>query len=113
MAEKVRKLMEEMVPEFEDLVKRELCTRTEVQNLARRRERLEYSLVKRAPTREDFLRCLELEMNLESLIRVRRRKAGMSELPRGLSTGLSRSSLSDSSRGGAPRKNKKKNKCQK
>ena len=52
MADRVRKLMEGMVPEFEDLVRRELCSEHEVKQLVRRREKAEYLLHRREPTRE-------------------------------------------------------------
>ena len=39
MADRVRKLMEDMVPEFDDLVRRKLCSEHEVKQLIRRREK--------------------------------------------------------------------------
>ena len=42
MADRVREVMESMVPELEDMQRRGLCTSSEVKQLARRRERLEY-----------------------------------------------------------------------
>ena len=42
MADRVREVMESMVPELEDLQRRKLCTPGEVKQLARRRERFEY-----------------------------------------------------------------------
>ena len=77
MAERVQAIMEAMVPELEDLRKRGLCTLPEVKALIKRREAAEYRLARRAPTREDYLTALQLEMNLESLIRLRRKRLGM------------------------------------
>ena len=77
MADRVRKLMEDMVPEFDDLVRRKLCSEHEVKQLIRRREKAEYLLHRREPTREDFLRAAELEMNLEQLIKCRRKRLGL------------------------------------
>eukprot|EP00966_Prymnesium_polylepis_P000946 21489-Prymnesium_polylepis.1 len=77
MADRVRALMEGMVPEFEDLVRRKLCTEHEVKQLIKRREKAEYLLHRREPTRDDFLRAAELEMNLERLIKCRRKRLGL------------------------------------
>ena len=71
MADRVRSRMEQMVPELEDLQNRGLCTLREVKLLARRREHHEYLMAGRAPTREDFLHYLQLEMNLEALLKLR------------------------------------------
>ena len=77
MAERVRAIMEAMVPEFEDLRKRGLCDEGEVKALVKRREAAEYRLARRAPTKEDFLHAIQLEMNLAALIRLRRKRMGM------------------------------------
>ena len=44
MADRVRKLMEGMVPEFEDLIRRQLCNAQEIKQLVKRREKAEYLL---------------------------------------------------------------------
>ena len=77
MAERVQAILEAMLPELEDLKRRELCSAAEVKALIRKREAAEYRIHRRAPTREDFLLALQLELNLEALIRVRRRKKNM------------------------------------
>jgi tetratricopeptide (TPR) repeat protein len=77
MADRVQELMEAMVPELEDLTKRSLCSALEVKALIRKREQAEYALHKRAPMRDDFLRALQLEMNLEKLLHARRRRTGL------------------------------------
>ena len=43
----------------------------EVKLLAKRREHHEYLIAGRAPSKEDFLRYLQLEMNLEALLKLR------------------------------------------
>ena len=77
MADRVNEIMEAMVPELEDLRKRGLCTVTEVKALVKRRENAEYSMNRRQPKRSDFLTAVQLEMNLEALIRVRRKRIGL------------------------------------
>ena len=53
MAERVRALMEAMVPELEDLTRRGVCTEQEAKQLAKRRERFEY-LLHRCAARHAF-----------------------------------------------------------
>ena len=77
MADRVIEIMEAMIPEFEDLRKRGLCSPAEVKALIKRRENAEYSMNRRQPARADFLTAIQLEMNLESLIKVRRKRMGM------------------------------------
>ncbi|EOD34666.1 hypothetical protein EMIHUDRAFT_111205 [Emiliania huxleyi CCMP1516] len=84
MADRVREVMESMVPELEDVQRRGLCSASEVKALVRRRERFEYLVHRRSPlaarpraTRDDFLRYLQLEMNFEALLKCRRRRLGM------------------------------------
>ena len=77
MADHVQSIMEAMVPELEDLRKRGLCSPSELKVLVHRREQAEYLLNRRAPKRNDFLQALQLEMNFEGLLRVRRKRMGM------------------------------------
>ena len=49
MADRVREVMESMVPELEDVQRRGLCSASEVKALVRRRERFEYLVHRRAP----------------------------------------------------------------
>ena len=55
MADRVIEIMEAMIPEFEDLRKRGLCSPAEVKALIKRRENAEYSMNRRQPARADFL----------------------------------------------------------
>ena len=77
MADAVRRIMEDMVPELEDLQKRGLASAREVRQLAKRRERLEYAIAKPGAARDDFLRYLQLELNLASLVACRRKRLSM------------------------------------
>ena len=77
MADRVNEILEGMVPELEDLRRRGLCTPQEVKALLRRREDAEYRINRRQPSRSDFLTAVELEINLESLLRVRRKRIGL------------------------------------
>ena len=77
MADRVNEILENMVPQLEDLRKRGLCSASEVKSLVRRREAHEYRLNRPASTKHDFLTALQLEMNLEQLVKVRRKKMGL------------------------------------
>ena len=56
MADTVQYLMEEMVPELEDLAKK-YFTKGEVKAIVQKRQNFEYQLKRRAPIKADFLRC--------------------------------------------------------
>ncbi len=58
MADTVRYLMEEMIPELEDLEKKGYFSRAEVKAIAQKRQDFEYSLKRRAALKRDFLRCV-------------------------------------------------------
>ena len=56
MADTVRYLMEEMIPELDDLERRGYFTRAELKQVVKRRQDFEYALKRRAAHKEDFLR---------------------------------------------------------
>lgn len=74
MADTVRYHTEEMVPELQDLEKRGFFSRPELKQIAHKRTDFEYLLKRRATLREDFLRYIEYEKQVEAL-RVARRKS--------------------------------------
>eukprot|EP00897_Mesotaenium_endlicherianum_P009985 jgi/Mesen1/9014/ME000565S08343 len=92
MADTVQYLLEEMVPEVEDLEKRGLFTRVEIKQIVKARTNFEYRLKRRATLKEDFQRYVEYEIKLEAL-RKFRKKALVRELK--ASKLRWRSSLSD------------------
>jgi hypothetical protein len=57
MADTVRYIMEEMVPELEEFVKQRYFSRKEVKQIVKRRQEFEYALKRRAALKEDYLRC--------------------------------------------------------
>ena len=57
MADTVRYLMEQMVPELEDMQKKRYFSRQEVKEIVRKRQEFEYKLKRKAALKEDFLRC--------------------------------------------------------
>jgi U3 small nucleolar RNA-associated protein 6 len=57
MADTVRYMMEEMIPELEDMVKQQYFSKQEVKQIVKRRQDFEYLLKRRSVLKEDFLRC--------------------------------------------------------
>ena len=57
MADTVRYLMEEMIPELEDLEERGYFTRAEIKQIVKRRTDFEYLLKRRAAVKADYLKC--------------------------------------------------------
>lgn len=58
MADTVRYLMEEMVPELEDMHKKRYFSKQEIREIVKRRQDFEYKLKRKAALKEDFLRCV-------------------------------------------------------
>ena len=56
MADTVRYLMEDMIPELQDLEARGYFSKAELKEVARRRMDFEYRLKRRAALKEDYLR---------------------------------------------------------
>lgn len=57
MADTVRYLMEEMIPELEELEKKGYFSRSEIRQIVQKRQDFEYALKRRATLKKDFLRC--------------------------------------------------------
>lgn len=74
MADIVRRLLEEMVPELEDLEKRGYFSKTEIKQIVQRRQDFEYALRRRAALKSDFLRYADYELALERLRQLRRKQ---------------------------------------
>ncbi len=71
MADRVREVMEAMVPELDDMLKRNLLRPEELDALTKRRQALEYKCHQLKPDKANFLHYLELELNLEQLLKYR------------------------------------------
>ncbi|PRW57423.1 U3 small nucleolar RNA-associated 6-like protein [Chlorella sorokiniana] len=85
MADTVRYLLEEMVPELEALEQRGYFSRQEIKAVVQKRQDFEYALKRKAAMREDYLRYIDYEERLEELRASRRSsrsisgKAGLAE----------------------------------
>ncbi|KAH8584616.1 small ribosomal subunit processosome [Cryptosporidium sp. chipmunk genotype I] len=73
MADKVQRVMEDMVPELLDLGKRKVFSGEEIREIVKRRRSFEYKISSRTPTLRDFLEYLSYEYELESIRNTRTR----------------------------------------
>jgi U3 small nucleolar RNA-associated protein 6 len=74
MADTVRRVLEEMVPELEDLEERGYFNKNEIKQIVQKRQDFEYNLRRRAALKADFLRYIEYENKLEKLRQIRRKQ---------------------------------------
>eukprot|EP00126_Sphaerothecum_destruens_P005935 Sdes_comp19124_c0_seq1m9837 len=74
MAEAVQIQMEKMIPELEDLEEKGIFSKNEIKMIVKKRRDFEYSLRRRATEKENFLKYIEFEMNLESLRKTRKKR---------------------------------------
>eukprot|EP00898_Chlorokybus_atmophyticus_P002219 jgi/Chlat1/2999/Chrsp2S04709 len=79
MADTVQLMLEEMVPELEDLEKRGLFTRKELKEIIHQRRDHEYHLKRRAALRKDFVRYIDYEIKLNQLRLLRKKAIGGAE----------------------------------
>lgn len=77
MADNVRRVLEEMVPELEDLEKRGYFSKSEIKQIVQRRQDFEYNLRRRAALKTDFQRYINYETSLERLRQLRRKQRGI------------------------------------
>jgi U3 small nucleolar RNA-associated protein 6 len=76
MAETVQRRLEESVPELQQMERVGLFSETEVRCVVRRRKEFEYKINRRKKAKEDYLRYIQYEINLLSLVRTRRKRLG-------------------------------------
>jgi len=76
MAEYVEQRMEEMLGEVEQMERVNLLDNREVKELLKKRKHFEYKIQKRTKTKEDFLCYIQYEVNLLSLLEIRRDSTG-------------------------------------
>eukprot|EP00232_Nephroselmis_pyriformis_P022377 CAMPEP_0182871328 /NCGR_PEP_ID=MMETSP0034_2-20130328/11054_1 /TAXON_ID=156128 /ORGANISM="Nephroselmis pyriformis, Strain CCMP717" /LENGTH=338 /DNA_ID=CAMNT_0025003873 /DNA_START=81 /DNA_END=1094 /DNA_ORIENTATION=- len=79
MADTVRYLLEEMIPELEDLEKRGLFSKGEIREVVKKRTNFEYLLKRRATLKADYLRYVEFESKFEVLRRHRKRSLNLTD----------------------------------
>ncbi|GLC41226.1 hypothetical protein PLESTB_001525000 [Pleodorina starrii] len=74
MADTVQYLMEQMIPELEDLERKGYFSRAEIKKIVQKRQHFEYLLKRRAALKEDYYRYVEFETKLEELRQSRKQK---------------------------------------
>ncbi|GAQ85721.1 U3 small nucleolar RNA-associated protein 6 [Klebsormidium nitens] len=94
MADTVHYLMEQMVPELEDLERRGLFKKAEIKQIVKKRQDFEYLLKRRRGLKEDYLRYIDSETKLEAL-RQHRKNLLLKQLQADNARVRWRSSLSD------------------
>lgn len=72
--EKVQFQLESTLPELKDLYDKGLFSRTEIDEITKRRTAFETALIRRVTRKEDFFRYAEYEINLERLRKLRWKK---------------------------------------
>ena len=77
MADTVQRLLEDMVPELEDLQQHNLFSPTEIQQLVQQRQAHEYKLRRKNVSKLEFLRYIQYELNVTALIERRKQRSGM------------------------------------
>jgi len=76
MAEYVEQRMEEMLGEVEQMERVNLLDSREVKELLKKRKHFEYKIQKRTKSKEDFMSYIQYEVNLLSLLDIRRENTG-------------------------------------
>ncbi|XP_071953079.1 U3 small nucleolar RNA-associated protein 6 homolog [Antedon mediterranea] len=74
MAEFVQQSIEEALPELEQLERVGLFTNSEIKSIIKKKRSYEYRLVRRQKEKDDFLRYIQYEISLLTLIKTRREK---------------------------------------
>lgn len=77
MADTVRYLLEESVPELEDLESKGYFSRAEIKLIVQKRQDFEYLLKRRAALKQDYYRYIDYEAKLEELRLIRKHKLGI------------------------------------
>eukprot|EP00941_MAST-03F_sp_MAST-3F-sp1_P002139 g2139.t1 len=86
MADVVQELLEQMVPELEDLQELGIFTSHEIKSIVKQRRKFEYLLKNRTTVKSSYLKYIKYEIDIESLRQKRKKRLG-----------LRKSSLSDHS----------------
>jgi U3 small nucleolar RNA-associated protein 6 len=74
MADVVQLRLERMAEELEDLEKRGLFSRAELDSIVRHRREFEFRLKRPSPLKSDIIAYIDYELNLDALRQLRRKK---------------------------------------
>ena len=76
MADTVQELLEDMVPELEDLARKRIFSQPEIKEIVRRRRDFEYKLKRRESQKSEYLRYVQYERTLDKLRGKRKKRLG-------------------------------------
>lgn len=76
MADTVQELLEDMVPELEDLARKRIFSTVEIKEIVRKRRDFEYKLKRRESQKTDYLRYVTYERALDKLRDKRKKRLG-------------------------------------
>eukprot|EP01134_Creolimax_fragrantissima_P005776 CFRG5776T1 len=79
MAEAVHKLLEEMLPELDEYQTRGIFSTVEVKSIVKKRTNFEYALRRRITKRDDYVRYIAYEVNLNTLRLKRKQRLGLTK----------------------------------
>eukprot|EP00741_Cyanophora_paradoxa_P002251 tig00000571_g2183.t1 len=81
MGDVVQQILEEMVPELQDLERKGIFSSEEIKAIVKKRTNFEYLLRRRAPLKADFIRYAQYELQLEELRALRRARLQIESKP--------------------------------
>jgi len=81
MADVVYSELERMLPDLERLQELEIFSKGEIKMIVKKRTQFEYKLKRVGSTKEDYLRYLHYELNLNLLQKKRKKRVGIAKLP--------------------------------
>lgn len=76
MADTVQELLEDMVPELEDLARKRIFSTKEIKEIVRKRRDFEYKLKRRESQKSEYLRYIAYESALDKLRNLRKKRLG-------------------------------------
>ncbi|XP_019852950.1 PREDICTED: U3 small nucleolar RNA-associated protein 6 homolog isoform X3 [Amphimedon queenslandica] len=77
MADSVNLILERMLPHLEELQHTGIFQEDEIRDIVKKRRQMEYQLFRRPPKKEDYLKAIEFEYNLDKLRKLRKEKMGV------------------------------------
>lgn len=81
MADVVYSYLERMIPDLEQLQSFEVFSPAEIKAIVKKRNHFEYALKRMGSDKEDYLRYIQYEMNLNILQKKRKKRLGIMRLP--------------------------------
>ena len=76
MADTVQELLEDMVPELEDLARKRIFSDKEIKEIVKKRRDFEYKLKRRESQKSEYLRYIAYETTLDKLRNLRKKRLG-------------------------------------